>query len=130
MTGKRLLVVDDDPEFGEFVRKVALQATYQVEVVTDGNAFKRCHEKFKPTIVVLDIVMPVVDGLELVQWLAERKSTVHLIIASGYAPMYADLARKLAQAKGLRSVTILPKPFGRDELVSALEAVLGNGGKP
>lgn len=125
MTGKRLLVVDDDPEFGEFVRKVALQVTYQVEVVTDGNAFKRCHEKFKPTIVVLEIVMPGVDGLELMQWLAERKSTVHLIIASGYAPMYADLARKLAQAKGLRPVTILPKPVKPAELRAALAGSLG-----
>jgi DNA-binding response OmpR family regulator len=125
MAGKRLLVVDDDPEFGEFVRKVALQATYQVEVVTDGNAFKRCHEKFKPTIVVLDIVMPGVDGIELVQWLAERKSTVHLIIASGYAPMYADLARKMAQAKGLRSVTSLPKPVTPTELRAALAGSLG-----
>ncbi len=125
MTGKRLLVVDDDPEFGEFVRKVALQATYQVEVVTDGNAFKRCHEKFKPTIVVLDIVMPGVDGIELVQWLAECKSTVHLIIASGYAPMYTDLARKMAQSKGFRSVTSLPKPVTPAKLRAALAGSLG-----
>ncbi len=125
MTGKRLLVVDDDPEFGEFVRKVALQATYQVEVVTDGNAFKQCHEKFKPTIVVLEIVMPGVDGIELVQWLAERKSTVHLIIASGYAAKYAELAKKLAQAKGLRSVTNLPKPVTPAELRAALAGSLG-----
>ena len=125
MTGKRLLIVDDDLEFAEFVRKVALQATYEVEVVTDGNAFKRCHEKFKPTIVVLDIVMPGVDGIELVQWLAERKSTVHLIIASGYAPMHTDLARKMAQGKGLRSVTSLPKPVTAAELRTALAGSLG-----
>ena len=125
MTGKRLLVVDDDPEFGEFVRKVALQVTYQVEVVTDGNAFKRCHEKFKPTIVMLDIVMPGVNGIELVQWLAERKFTVHLIISSGYAPMHTELARNLLQDKGLRSVTSLPKPVTPAELRAALAGSLG-----
>ncbi len=120
MTGKRLLVVDDDPEFGEFVRKVAVELGYEVEIVTDGNAFKRCHEEWKPTVVVLEIVMPRVDGIELVQWLAERKSTVHLIVARGYAPMYAELAMKLGQAKGLRSVTTLPKPVTPAELRAAL----------
>ncbi len=125
MTGKRLLVVDDDPEFGEFVRKVAVELGHEVEIATDGNAFKRCHEEWKPTVVVLEIVMPGVDGIELVQWLAERKSTVHLIIASGYAAMYTDLARKMAQAKGLRSVTSLPKPVTPAELRAALAGSLG-----
>ncbi len=120
MTGKRLLVVDDEPEFGEFVRKVAVELGYAVEVVTDGEAFKRCHEECKPTVVLLDVIMPGVDGIELVRWLAERESTARLIVVSGYAPMYAELARKLGQAKGFRSVTSLPKPVRLADLRAAL----------
>ena len=122
MSGKRLLVVDDEPEFGEFVRKVAAGSGFEVEVTSSAAAFKKVYDAFDPTVVVLDIVMPEVDGMELVQWLAERKSTVHLVVVTGYNPMYSDLARRLGEAKGLRSVTNLAKPVSLAELRAALGA--------
>ena len=121
MTDKRLLVVDDEPEFGEFVRKVATGAGYRVEVTSDAAAFMKAYESFDPTVVVLDIVMPEVDGMELVQWLAARRSSVHLIVVTGYNPKYSELARKLGEARGLQSVTNLAKPVGLAELRAALE---------
>ncbi len=126
MTDKRLLVVDDEPEFGEFVRKVAAGAGFEVEVTSDAAAFKKVYDAFDPTVIVLDVVMPEVDGMELVQWLAERKSTVHLIVVTGYNPKYSELARKLGEARGLRSVTNLAKPVALSKLRAALDG--GGGG--
>ncbi len=77
------------------------------------------------TAVVLVVVMPEVDGVELVQWLAERKSSVHLIVVTGYNPRYSELAGKLGEAKSLRSATNLAKPVALAELRAALN---GGGG--
>ena len=125
MTDKRLLVIDDEPEFGEFVRKVAAESGFEVEVTPDAAAFKKVYRAIDPTVIVLDVVMPEVDGMELVQWLAERKSMVHLIVVTGYNPKYSELARKLGEARGLRSVTNLAKPVALAELRAALD---GGGG--
>ncbi len=121
MTDRRLLVVDDEPEFAEFVRKVAAASGFEVEVTSDAAAFKKVYDAFDPTVVVLDVVMPEVDGMELVQWLAGRKSTVRLIVVTGYNPKYSELARKLGEARGLRSVTNLAKPVALAELRAALD---------
>lgn len=110
MTAKRLLVIDDEPEFAEFVRKVGSSLGYDVEVTTYGGAFMRVYETFDPTVIVLDIVMPQIDGVELVRWLIERRSSARLIVITGYNPDYARLAGKLGQDRGLQSVTTLTKP--------------------
>jgi DNA-binding response OmpR family regulator len=121
LTDKRLLVVDDEPEFGEFVRKVAAASGFEVEVTSDAAAFKTVYDAFDPTVVVLDVVMPDVDGLELVKWLAERKSTVHLIVVTGYNPDYSEYARKIGGARGLQRVTNLAKPVALAVLRAALD---------
>ncbi len=120
MTGGRLLVVDDEPGFGEFVRKVGVKLGYEVAVTTNGRDFKRLYDAFGPTVVLLDVVMPEIDGVELVQWLADRNADAHLIVVTGYAPNYAVLTKKLAEARGLRSVATLTKPVKVADLRAAL----------
>ncbi len=111
MSEKRLLVVDDEPEFGELVSKVASDLGYQVRVVTDGRAFQQAYFELHPTLIVMDMVMPEMDGNELVLWLVEQNYEASLIIITGYSPDYAKDARLLAEFKGLRSVITLTKPI-------------------
>jgi CheY-like chemotaxis protein len=117
---KRLLVVDDEPEFGEFVRKVAVGLGYEVEVTGDGKSFMTAYESFDPSVIILDLVMPGIDGVELVQWLVEHNFTAQLIVITGYNPKYAALAGKLAEARGLSSVTTLTKPVKLSRLRNTL----------
>src|SRR5512143_3159305 len=121
MTDKRLLVVDDEPEFGEFVRKVATDLGYEVRVTTNGKAFQAAYHELQPTTVVLDMVMPGMDGNEIVLWLMQQHYAANLIIITGYSPDYATDARRLAEFKGLRSVTMLTKPIR----LAKLREVLG-----
>ena len=123
MTDKRLLVVDDEPEFGEFVRKVATDLGYEVRVTTNGKAFQAAYHELQPTTVVLDMVMPDMDGNEVVLWLMQQHYTANLIIITGYSPDYATDARRLAEFKGLRSVTMLTKPIR----LAKLREVLSGG---
>ncbi len=117
---QRLLIVDDEPGFGEFVRKVAVEAGFEVEVTTDGYQFQQRYETFNPTVVVVDLIMPDIEGIELVQWVANREAPAHLIVVTGYSPEYAKLAKTLGEAKGLPSVASLIKPVKVAKLRGAL----------
>ena len=66
MSEKRLLVVDDEPEFGELVRKVAVSLGYEARVTTSGREFQDAYHELHPTMIVMDMVMPEMDGNELV----------------------------------------------------------------
>ena len=120
MSEKRLLVIDDEPEIGEFVRKVATGLGYEVRVTTDGHAFQEAYRELCPTTIVMDMVMPEMDGNELVLWLMEQRYDANLIIITGYNPDYAKDARLLAEFKGLRSVITLIKPIRLDKLREVL----------
>ena len=120
MSEKRLLIVDDEPEFGELVRKVAVSLGYEARVTTSGRTFQDAYHEMNPTMIVMDMVMPEMDGNELVLWLMEQRYAAHLIIITGYSPDYARDARALAEFNGLRSVQTLTKPIGLARLREAL----------
>jgi CheY-like chemotaxis protein len=122
MQEKRLLICDDEAAFGRLVRHIAEDLGYEVRVTTDGHAFMEAYEAFRPTTIVLDMIMPGMDGNELVLWLAKQKCTARLIIMTGFTPDYATHAKILAEYKGLRPVTTLNKPIE----VSELRRVLGS----
>jgi CheY-like chemotaxis protein len=122
MPEKRLLICDDEPAFGRFVKNVAEDLGYAVRATTDGDAFMEAYDSFRPTTIILDMIMPGMDGNELVLWLAQQKCTARVIIITGYTPDYATHAKILAEFKGLRPVTTLHKPIE----ISRLRAVLGS----
>ncbi len=122
MSEERLLVCDDEIAVGRFVQNVAEPLGYDVRVTTSGEELMQIYDEFRPTIILLDMVMPGLDGNEVIMWLADRRCTARLIIMTGYHPDYADHARILARYKGLGSAMTMDKPFGIEELVSALGA--------
>ena len=65
--------------------------------------------------------MPEIDGIELVQWVATRKSSARVIVTTGYSPEYATLAEVLGEGRGLALVTTLIKPIKPERLRSALK---------
>ena len=72
---------------------------------------------------VLDMVMPEVDGIDLLKRLAHRSCNAQILVISGYNPMYMDAAKNLACGLEMPNVTTLQKPFR----VAALEAALAVG---
>jgi DNA-binding NtrC family response regulator len=122
MTTKRMLIVDDEPDFLIVVRRVAERLGYEVETMTDSRNFKQAYTRFGPTVVILDMIMPEVDGIELVGWLAGVRSKAHIIIVSGFTPIYAKTAVTLGEAKGLLSISRLAKPVSLPVLTTILTA--------
>lgn len=121
MNRKHLLIVDDDPGFGQFVRQVALTLDYEVTVTTSGREFQKRYPEIQPTLIVLDMVIPDIDGNELLLWLLQQGYAAGLIVTTGFSPDYAQDAKTLAEFKGLRGVTTLVKPFTPAELRAALD---------
>ncbi len=114
---QRLLVLDDEPEFCEYVRKVAEQEDYIVETIQDSRDFQERYDAFNPTLIVLDLVMPNMDGIEIIRWLSSKERPVHVVLATGYNPRYAMMADKLAMghSKHLK-ISPIAKPVRIDTL--------------
>jgi CheY-like chemotaxis protein len=128
MKEKRLLIVDDEPKFAAFVQKVAIGLGFEVEVTHHGTDFQREYELQRPDVVIIDMVMPDIDGNELILWLANKHCDSDVIIITGYNPDYAINARLLAEFKGLRPVKSLSKPVSVQQLRKVLSNVGGTGG--
>jgi CheY-like chemotaxis protein len=118
----RLLICDDEERFGRFVQRVATDLDFEVQVTSSADDFIATYDDFEPTVIVLDMIMPDMDGNELILWLAQRQCPADLIICTGYNPDYATNAKILAEFKGLKSVTTLRKPVSVASLRQALQA--------
>jgi DNA-binding response OmpR family regulator len=124
MSEQRLLVIDDEPGFGAFVQQVAEGESFTVRVTTRADEFKEALATFRPTVIALDVVMPDVEGIELLQFLADANWTGPVLVISGYTPDYLRLAKALGGSRGLPSVTTLTKPIHARDLRAALAAAV------
>ncbi len=126
----RLLICDDEERFGRFVQRVANELGYTVAVTSSAADFMEVYDAFRPTMIFLDMIMPDMDGNELILWLAKRRCPADLIICTGYNPDYASNAKILAEFKGLKSVTTLRKPVSVARLRQALHHEWGAPSEP
>jgi DNA-binding response OmpR family regulator len=116
----RLLVVDDEADFANFVREFADRYGFDVATAENGDVARQCFREFSPDIILLDVIMPHVDGIEFIDWLGAEGVNVRLIVVTGFNPKYGQLAEKLAEARGFSSVAVLTKPVRAATLLKAL----------
>ena len=116
-----VLVVDDEPALGKFVRRALSTSGFEVEVTSHAHAFKKVFLARKPVVVIIDIVMPDTDGIELVRWIAQQDKNVHVIIASGSKSEYARAAALIGRSAGIKTIDNLRKPLALAELRSAIQ---------
>jgi len=123
VTQKRLLSVDDDTHILSIIQAVAVDLGFSVEALSESGRFMTTYNRVKPDVITLDVMMPDMDGIEIIQWLSDIESTASVIIVSGGARMYMKLGEKLAGARGSLRTTLLTKPFAIDDLRAALVKV-------
>jgi CheY-like chemotaxis protein len=119
---KRILIIDDEADFARFVERVASGLGYDAVATTTAEAFRTEYAAAMPDVIVLDLVMPNQDGIELIQWLIGEGCEARILIISGYSPGFADAAKTIAEVKGKLTVTRLQKPIRLAELRLALQA--------
>ncbi len=120
----RILVVDDEPTLRKSVQAYLEQAGYVVEAAGDGLAALQAAARFQPDLVVLDIMLPHLDGLEVLRRL-RQVSEVYVIMLTARA----DEADKVI-GLGLGADDYLTKPFSPRELVARVRAALRRLGTP
>lgn len=110
MSGNRLLVVDDQPAFGEVAAAVGTKSGYDVKVTSDAQEFRQTLSDWRPTVILLDLQMPERDGIELLRDLAEVSSAAAILITSGADDSILNAAQRLGVAYGLTIAGALQKP--------------------
>ena len=104
--GDRLLVIDDEPAFGQIVKRVAKACGFDVVVTDDPTAFTNAARQWRPTVIMLDLRMPGTDGIQLLRTLAADKCTAQIVVTSGEDRKvlgYGDAARSRARLEHERS---------------------------
>lgn len=110
MSPNRVLVVDDEVALGNFIVEVAIRADYDARATADARSFKQQYAEFNPTLIVLDLSMPDVDGIELLRFLEAEHCEAGILIVSGFDQRVLDSAAHLGIARGLRMLGTIPKP--------------------
>jgi len=123
MNGRRLLVIDDEPDIGSYISSVAENCGYETRATDRPEAFKGACTEFEPHVVVLDLAIPDTDGIELLRFLADIKYTGQVLILSGFDRRVLESAERLGKARGLNMAGTLAKPVRLTELRGMLSGL-------
>jgi CheY-like chemotaxis protein len=109
----KLLVVDDDPVMQMTIRMLLEQAGHEVAVAADGRKGLARFQAEAFDLLLLDIFMPGMDGLETMRLILKQRPGVPIIMTSGrpHTPNSTAEPDYLAMATKLGAVSALPKPF-------------------
>jgi two-component system, chemotaxis family, chemotaxis protein CheY len=118
----RILVMDDDEFFRRALRVILESAGYEVVEAADGAAGVRLYRERGAKVVLVDIYMPEMDGLEVLEALRADVPRPRLVAMSGGGA--AGRADILAMAIALGADRVLRKPFTPHELFEAVRDVL------
>ncbi len=118
MSNHSILVVEDEPSIAEVVSLYLRRAGYRVHVVRDGQAALDNMAQQMPDLLVLDLMLPKLDGFEITRWVRDQ-SDVPIIMLTARR---AEVDRIAGLELGADDYVV--KPFSPQELVSRVRAVL------
>jgi len=122
MTLPKLIVVDDEIDFAGFVGDVARMSGFDVEQHSHARTFIKEYDKCAD-VIILDLIMPGIDGIEIIRYLAEIKCRALIILMSGFDSGVLHSAQTLASEHGLNFAGSLNKPFRANELSELLNSL-------
>ena len=118
MTARRILVVDDEDNLRSMLVAALKYEGYDVTQASDGAEGLRAARETKPDLIVLDVMMPVLDGFSVVKRLREAGDRTPIIFLTA-----RDSSEDRVTGLNLGGDDYLPKPFSLEELVARVEAV-------
>ena len=123
MANRSILILDDDAAVGQTIQWIAESLGFEAEFVTRPEEFFLRLEQKSPDIITIDLVMPELDGVEIMRLLAERKSRAKIVISSGMGTRVLDAAQRSASEHGLSILGVISKPISKE----ALRLLVGEG---
>jgi DNA-binding response OmpR family regulator len=116
LSQKTILVVDDQKEICELVRDYLELEGYHVTVAYDGESAIECYRNQKPDLIILDVMLPIIDGMEVCRTI-RNESTVPILMLSARK---SDVDKILGL--GLGADDYITKPFSPGELMARVRA--------
>jgi two-component system alkaline phosphatase synthesis response regulator PhoP len=124
MSGELILLVDDEPNIIELAQIYLEREGFQVISAQDGEEALLAVEEQRPALMVLDLMLPVLDGLEVCRKLRGKKHPISILMLTARDE---DIDKILGLELGADDY--LTKPFNPRELVARVKAVLRRGGE-
>lgn len=116
MNAHKLLIIDDDELVGQTLRNIAEQCGFDVIFTDTALAFYEQLTLFEPDLIMVDLIMPDIDGVQLIERLADINHNAKLIIVSGAGKRVVNSSALSAQEHGLEIAGLLNKPFRAAEV--------------
>src|SRR2546423_1017837 len=118
-----ILLVDDEPGMLRYIKTLLEVDDYKVETATTGEeALQKIENGLEADLVLLDVLMPGIDGLQTLEQLRQKRPGVKVVMLS-----CVNDTRKVVQAMKLGALDYLTKPFQKAELDSVIDLSLGQG---
>jgi CheY-like chemotaxis protein len=118
-----ILIIEDDSQFREMLVQMLTRDAHRVTVACDGEEGLQQARQVKPDLVITDILMPRMDGIETIMRLAREDCKLPVIAMSGgRRSISAEFNLESAGMVGVKAA--LPKPFSRNDLRQAISQAL------
>jgi DNA-binding response OmpR family regulator len=111
VTSGRLLIIDDEPPIAAALERIGKGCGFDVSTTTTAEDFKESFTSARPSVIILDLAVPQVDGIELLRWLGNAGCTATVLIITGFGGKIPESAKLLGEARGLKMGGIIAKPF-------------------
>jgi len=128
MPSNRLLIIDDEPNVAATIGKVARRCGYDTIITTESEDFLGRAHSWRPTVIVLDLSIPGMDGCELLVQLGKEACDAQILIISGHSRSEMEAAQRLGRMHGLTMAGTLQKPLRVDALRIVFETINNTAG--
>lgn len=115
-----VLIVEDDESIAQFVESVLSDEGYQVEVASDGEEGLQAVDRTRPDLVLLDMLLPVMDGPTFLRELRQHHAPAPPVVVMSAARDEITPEGGLVEAEGR-----LPKPFELTDLLEEVDRLVG-----
>jgi CheY-like chemotaxis protein len=117
---KKLLVVDDQGGIARVVGLIASDLGFETRTLTDPTLATDVFIEFKPDIIMVDMIMPEKDGIDVLNEILLTGQPVKVVLTSGFSDSYLRLGEAVAKFHAHDRIAVLRKPFRREALVKVL----------
>lgn len=118
-SGRRILLIEDERKIADFIRRGLTLEGYQVQVAYDGESGLDAAVEQKPDLIILDIMLPAIDGIEVCKALRDAGFDMPILMLTA-----RDAVRDRVAGLDAGADDYLVKPFAFDELLARIRALL------
>lgn len=122
---QKLYILDDDEQYASLLAEIAISSGWQVEIEHSPSIFLNA-DLPNNSVLILDLVMPEMDGIEVIRALANKNTDLLLILVSGFDTRVLHSAQQLAEAHNIKVLATLTKPISVKEFLKVLTQINTN----